>query len=1839
MKRIFFAIIVMIHLMPMGMMADSYTTLWKQVADAQQKDLPQTQIQVLDRIISKATVEKSYGQLLKAQLARASAQTMVSPDSMDVFVNELKEAERKASDTNPVLAAVYQSVLGRIYRDCHGLGDDQQQVSKEYYARSMGNPLLLASETAKGYEPMVVEGADSKVFYNDLLHVLGFEAGDYQTMHDYYLSHNNRPAACLCALKLLQKQRYVNDTQVRKSKYLQTLDSLINSYGDLREAGELAIERYSFMDTAEDTSEEDKMNYINYALSKWGAWPRMNVLRNAQNQLTLPSFSASIGEGVSTPNTPRRVDLRHIVNIQSLTMTVSRVNIDGLAQYQVGDDADYAKVKKLVVNDGTGKSVTHRYVGQPAYKVLEDSMVIEGLPVGVYLVEFTTNQNNMRTERTLLYVSDMYAVHEFLPGNTVRLVALSATTGKPVAGAKIKLTTKNYQGKVTGENTLVCDKQGEATYHYTQARPNHIYVYTDGDTTCPETHFNGGFNYYEIHRNYDVINLFADRAVYRPGQTVHVSLVAYNNKDNEETSVLANKTYKLTLRNANHQVVSEQDVVTDEYGTASHDFVLPSSGLTGQYGVFCDKGGNVRFAVEEYKRPTFQVEFDELKEKYENGDTVTVRGRVASFAGVPVQGAKAAVKVVRRQAFWWYRYDGGDVHEVLRDTLVTNDEGMFTLRVPLMLPEKMDSHVPQYYRFVVDADVTDVSGESHAGSMSIPLSNRATAFYADMPHQVEADSVKNVIFHYLNNAGKGIDGTVHYSIDDDKKQLVANANEPFAMTFKQLKSGRHRLVATCGTDTLTKDFVVFSMKDKHPAIETHDWFYQSGMEFPRDGKPVYVQMGSSDKDQHIVYTLVSGSNVIESGVIDQSNAVTTRQFTYKEEYGDGVVLTCAWVREGKLYSHIARISKPLPDKRLMVEWETFRDRLTPGQKEEWTLRVRKPDGTAANAQLMAVLFDKSLDEISRHGWSFTQDLSRNLPHVSWQGRYLFDYVLYGELPYKSLNERALGFSHFDDEVFNLSPARVFGIGRGPLMMSAKSMKARETMAMDMSVEESSVNNSLAEVPVTVGYAAQATSDVLEDEGKRADEESTGGESSQVRENLNETAFFYPALRTDGNGNVRVAFTLPESITTWRFMGMAHDKVVNYGFLEGEAVAKKTVMVQPNLPRFLRIGDKGQVSAKIFNTSEKEVSGVSEIQLIDPETEKVLLRQTRNFKVEAGKTTAVSFDVDANDMPSLLICKVMVRGNGFSDGEQHYLPVLPDKEMVTNTYPFVQREAGTMNVDLARLFPVKDPDNKLTVEYTNNPTWLMIQALPTVADTHEKNIISQATAYYANSIASNILHQSPDIKKTIEAWQREAGKETSLMSSLQKNLELKSLVLDETPWVMDAIHEADQKALLVNFFDENQVEYRLNDNLQKMENLQNADGSWSWWPGMQGNVYMTVSVSEMLVRLNQIIGVQNGTANMLTKAFKYMGKEMLKEVDELKKLEKKGTKNPRPSEIAVQWLYVCALDGRTLPADVRQGNDYLINLLTKQTSAFSIYGKAVSAIVFAKNGKTQKAKEYLQSIKEYTVYKEEMGRYFDTPKALYSWFDYKIPTQVAAIEALRTLEPNNRQTTEELQRWLLHSKRTQAWDTPVNSVNAVYAFLNGETRQLAMADVALSTLKVDGKELELPKPTAGLGYVKSSLTGDKLHELTIEKTSQGTSWGAVYAQFMQKGSEIADASAGLTVTREVMNGDRELKVGDRVRVRITIQAERDYDFVQVVDKRAACLEPTQQLSGYHCGYYCSPKDYTTNYYFDRLAKGKHQIETEYYIDRVGTYQTGTCTVQCAYAPEYSARTTGKVLVVK
>ena len=1838
-------------MIPNPMNADSYTTLWKQADEALEKDLPKTEQQWLGQIMEKARSEKAYGQLLKAELRMSKSLMAVSPDSLLPAVNRLREAEVNARKDEPVLSMVYAAVLGHLYKSYEELGDDHEAISADYFVRSLAQPELLAKYKALDYAPLVVEGKDSRIFYNDLLSVIGFEAGNMELLHSYYEKNGNRPASLITALEILKKNHKPWERDLKASAYVASLDSLAEQYGDLPECGEVAIVRYSMMEQCETTPEE-RMRYIDNALAKWGSWQRMNQLRNAQMSLTQPSFSAQLGNMVSLPNHQRKLEFNMVRNIGEVKMTVSRLKLDATTELNPSNANHYAKLKAAI--ERVVQTETHSYKNHPSYKEVEDSMFIKGLPVGIYMIEITTDNKNIQPQRCLYYVSDLYVLSQEMPEKKIRYAVVSGTTGQPVAGATLVLKfPQRYDTKKKSE-VLTCGPNGEVVYTYTNNAPEDVRAYTTTDKFLPSTGIWNQFSFYENTRETQYVTLYTDRSIYRPGQTVHVAALAFLNQRGLTTKAMPNKNMRLTLRNANHKVVEEKEVTTDEFGMASADFVLPQNGLNGTYVIQSNVGnGYAHLTVDEYKRPTFQIEFPEVKESYQHGDTVKVKAYAKSYAGVPVQGAKVTYRVDRSQAFWWWRF-GGDSDanaQLLEGETVTDADGAFTIPMPMMLPESAladRDHTARFYQIKAWAQVTDQAGESHEGEMTLPLGNKNTAISCNVPEKSLREDLKTITFSRHNMAGTVIEGRIKWQIDGGEWH-DAEANKPVDISQLPLSSGRHEVQAVCENDTVKQTFVVFSLADKRPCIETHDWFYQTSSVFPRDGKSVTIQVGSSDTDTHILYTIISGKRVLESGVIDQSNAILTRQFTYREEYGSGLLLTYAWVKEGQMYQHQAQIMRPLPDKRLILTWKTFRDRLTPGQKEEWTLHIARPDGTPAKAQLLAAMYDKSLDNILSHGWDFSPNIHQNLPSAHWRKGYYGSRHFSGTAPQRYMRVLDLSFNRIDpsllsmywygavDELKTMSLGSANSSKRLLASRSAapKAIGSFDMQAKEMAAETVAAEEMLADVAFSEPDAGSAAA-------------GNNGQEQQMRENLNETAFFYPALTADADGNVAVKFTLPESLTTWRFMGLGHDKEMNYGMLNGEAVAKKDVMIQPNMPRFVRQGDKATLSARIFNTGEQAVSGTARLQLIDPETNKVIDQSTQPVTLDVNSTTTVAFVCAPKaTWPALLIAKCSVEGKTFSDGEQHYLPVLPDVEMVVNTLPFTQNTAGLKEIDLTKLFPQsrsKDHTPKLTVEYTNHPAWLMIQALPSVAARNDKDVISQATAFYANSLGAFIMKQNPTIKGTIEQWQQEQGSETSLMSSLQKNQDLKSLVIDETPWVMDADREADQKRQLINYFDDNTLQYRLDKNLQNLRDLQNGDGSWSWWPGMPGNLYMTTAVVKMLTRLNAMTGAQQGTTQMLSSAMQYLGKEMVEEVKQMRKLEREHkVKDLRPSETAVDVLYIWSLANTQLSGKTADARTYLVDHLAKQTHEFTIYGKAVAAVILAKNGKQQKAAEYLESIRQYSVYQEEKGRYFDTRKAYYSWRDYKIPTEVAAIEALKAIEPNDQQTVEEMQRWLLQSKRTQAWDTPLNSVDAVYAFLNGRTEMLQTKEP--SVISLNGKPMDMPKATAGLGYVKTSASGNNLKTLSVRKTSDGTSWGAVYAQFMQPVTEIQSAAAGITVKRELLAADTQkpigkaLSVGDKIKIRITITAERDYDFVQLIDKRAACMEPVQQLSGYHWGYYCSPKDYTTNYYFDRLSKGKHVVETEYYVDRQGTYATGTCTVQCAYAPEYTAREAAHTIVVE
>lgn len=1859
MKKILQLLSLML-LVPVFCGAQTYTLLWKKAQTAEYSDQPRTHIRLLNEIIRKATTEKKYGQLLKAEVDRVRVRYDIDPDSIVGDIKNLTAQMQKVEKSNPALHAVYCVVLSKFYRNYYKLGDHRNDSVLKYQRLAVANPELLAKNSADDYQPLATKGIDSGIFNNDLLHAVAIDTRNFSLLHKYYSTHNNRPAACISAALLLQHTPNSKEVNSKKSKHLQRIDSLINEYKDLLEAGELAITRYQYIQNLEDVEVEDKIQYIDYALSRWGGWRNMNTLRNYRKELTLPSFQVSIGKEVLRANTPLTFPVLSLCNIPSLTMKVWRTSLKGDNELDPTVDKEYAKIKSLTEKTPC-YSETKRYVGVPEYKVVRDTFNVSGLEPGVYLVEYSTEVKGVATERALLYVSDIYLLQQELDRCRRRLVVLNAITGEPIAGANVRVRIQKYSENVDIIKKYTCDNKGEAIIQDNKDGVYTYYITTPTDKYCTVFGSSGNIVIGYGDRIDDRYAIFTDRSVYRPGQTLNVSVLAYRNIKGGNIEVLPKGKITISLWNTSGKKVEEKELVSNEYGNASTTFTIPTVTLNGTYFIKANDGYQ-SVQVSEYKRPTFTLSFDEITQKYVEGDTVKVHGKAMSFAGVALQKAQVRYTIRRRPRFFgWSTMWSSQTSVVAKDTIQTNENGEFTIPVHLLLPLKKSEKESRYYSFDIETRVTSLAGETQEGSFSVPLSEHPTVFYTTVPEKIEKKDSLLLTLNYQNNAGKAIDGVAKVQLGAGKAWQTCAVNKAIAFSLSALSTGRQQLVAICGNDTIRESVLVYDVNATKVPVDTLDWFNQRDFIFDADHQQARIQIGTSAPQQHIVYTIATKDSVIEQGVLDIKNEVFTHVIDYKPEYNNGILVTYAWVKNDVCYTHSASITRPLPDKKLDVAWKTFRNRLTPGQKEEWTLIISKDKKKIARAQILATMYDKSLDQIVGHQFYFNPGLGYTLPFMSWFGTTYNSSTLYGEQPLKPLSAPDLVFTTFD-AYSNVAVAGYSSIkirGRSKLYYeetkeivpgSTRAMRAKDITkpeVMSVALEGSVAGTQL------YGYRTSgednATSDANSNKVGNNKEANAMNNALETRRNFAETAFFYPNIQTNEEGEASFTFTLPESVTTWKFMAFAHDKEMNYGLLTDETVAQKTVMMQPNMPRFLRIGDKGVLSSQLSNLSLKAIKGVATLEVIDPETQKVLYSQNKKYALGAQSAQGLDFNFDTSKWPSLVIIRCVASGKGFSDGEQHYVPVLSDSEWVTNSTTFTLTKPQTKAINTASLFASDAQKKQLTIEYTQNPAWLSILSLPSIAEPKDKNAIDIVAALYANITARAILNASPNIKNVLEIWRKNPTKETPLTSALEQNAELKSLVLAETPWVLEADKETMQRQQLINYFDESQIDYRLKQQTDALKDLQTFQGGFAWYPDMRSNGYVTMVVSELLGRLNQRNLIDNDLQLVLNKGLRYIERDLTNRLEELENsvVGKYNTYNLY--ETIAHYLYVHALGDSQKQSSKVVSDDYLFTKILPRSKELTIYGKAKVAYALYKRRANNaqyltKAKELLNSIKEYSVYNEEKGRFFNTYKAPYSWLDGRVPTQVAAIELLQTMAQEDEQSIAQMQQWLVQTYRSLRKQSALNAVDVAYVLVGNKKDAMQLDNLTQApVIKINNNKVETAKASAGLGYVKIAQSVDNPPVVAIEKNDNTTSWGAVYAQFEQKITDVSAATSGLSIRRDIFFNGKEannvsFKKGDKITIKITINADKDYNFVEVSDKRAACLEPTLQLSGYQQGAYCSMKDNATHYFFDRLRKGTHELTATYYVDKEGTFQSGTCVVQCLYAPEFIARDAAKVFKV-
>ena len=1873
------------------MQAQTYDNLWKELEVLERKDLPKSVISEAMKIYDKAKAEQNVPQMMKAYLTAMQYRSLLTPDSLKVDMNGL---EQWASQTGSMEdKAILYSILGEMTMPADvkkGLGYLQASL------KDKDRLLLIPVEKLR---PMVRVGEASKRYFRDNLYNL-LARRAIQIMQQYRWQAaakanqtNSLPADMTdmdqfvtyqfvpvsdCDLTAAVMQTYQSllkayDTETEREGWLLTgIDALnylyrnfsgnfsndvcqqelrkwIHTYPAVKTVPEAYLALAQFLQY--QNNQVERLRIVREGIAGYPRYEGINQLKNIEKEILNASLSLEIATAYPGEQQSVKVNYK---NLTGITLQLYKVNLPVTSAVLQNRTTHFeSKYARLQREEHFSLKPTTDYLN------VDTTLTIQAPQAGIYFLKAVPDGKKGVSDGTLMNVTALKTIYRPLPDGTLELVVVDAVSGQPVSEAEVTIYTEKGGG-YSPQQTYQADKQGTLKLDFLNSNKYWYNAHTAADNAMPILNLWKNDYYYKESKRKEVLQLFTDRSIYRPGQTVYVSGLAYE-MEKDSTRVLADKKYTVSLYDANNNETGKVEVRTNGFGSFSGQFVLPSPCLTGYFSLRA-ADTSVSFKVEEYKRPTFDVTFEPVKVEYQVGDSIEVVGMAKTFAGAPVQNARVHYNISRSYAWVWRFMGRGSAR--WEGEAMTDADGKFSVPVHFEIDSDRRESPLWYYTYNIQADVTDGAGETQQANLSLPLGSTSMVLNMDnLPDNLVKEKKLEIKLTAMNLSGEPVDTPVTYQVVEMEEQKdgqekegrkvltgTVEANKSFVPeAIYALPSGNYRLKLsakdTQGREcTASKNFLLFSLNDKRPPFVITDWFYQDGLEFDA-ASPATVYIGSSEKNVYLLYDVFAGNKRLESKRIELSDSVVSFRFPYKKEYGDGILVSMAFVKDGRLYSHNARIMKPAPEKKLQLKWTTFRDKLRPGQQEEWKLTVLYPDGSPAEAEMLATMYDASLDKIySAHKLDFGVDFHYVVPLTYWNTSYMRNAYLYVDFPLKRLRAVPLEYSELIIPSTGRMEAMVVGYGGSPRATLAGALKIRGRSAANAVMNQEAVTDMVLQEEM-VETSAQEKVEM----GSSEELAETG--DIQIRENFAETAFFYPQLRTNEKGEVSISFVLPESLTRWKFMGLAHTRNVDYGKIEATATASKEFMLQPNMPRFVRVGDKANIAASLMNLSDKGVKGTVRMELFNPETEKVFYSQKQKFDVKGGETGHVNFTFEVSDKYAVMACRMVADGDTFSDGEQRYIPVLTDKQWVTETVPLNVNGEGAHTFSLENLFNKHSKtasEQRLTVEFTAHPAWYAVQALPVVAHPQNEDALSWATAYYAHSLAAYIVKENPRIKQVFDSWKAQGGTKETFMSNLQKNQELKNILLAETPWLAEATNEAEQKQRIATLFDLNTMNSQLAVSVEKLGELQNADGAWSWYKGMQGSRYVTTQVMEMLVRLNALThqDADSRMQPMIQKGFEYLGKQAAEEYKSMKEAEKKGAVGIRPSEQVLRYLYICALDGKA-PVDEKV-NRYFIDKLSGEGKELTIYGKALGAIILQQAGKVAEAKLFMQSLMEYSVVTDEMGRYFDTPKARYSWFSYKIPTEVAAMEAIQRITKDTK-AIDEMKRWLLKQKQTQTWETPIATADAVYALMaTGASDLLANTGGVEITL---GKEVIRTPADDAIGYIKKTVSGDVMNikKVSVDKEGTGMGWGAVYAQYLESMDQIGEQGNGLSVSRQLYKGDEALnesvplKVGDKITVRLTVKADRDMDFVQIKDDRAACMEPLQAVSGFRwsngLGYYQATKDASTQFFIDQMRKGTYVIEYQVYVNRTGEYQAGIATVQSAYAPEFGGHTGGYRVMVE
>lgn len=1910
--------------------AQSYEKLWKQVEQAQKKSLPQTVVNLTGEICQKALAEKNSPQLLKAYLCRAAFQERLTPDSLYTRLNEMEQWA--VTETNEIDRAILHSILAseyagywqnnrRVIAARTDLATDKQPTDvREWTPRQFVEKVdahalasthdvdRLIKTSTDGYQPFVEQGEQSAYYSHDLYHLLARRAISalksmtgagadslmqtrverlYLQMMDAYAARPDGADACLLAT--LDYWEWKNGSVLQdEAAYLQALDELMTRYADRPLCAEVYLRKAQWMSRGgEGRSVGEAIRLCDEAIRRYASYARIGQVKQLRAELLRPQLAIS-AEGIGYPGDTLDLRVRYRTMDAPVTLNIYATNLSGYStRYDCNNDKTFRNLSphRVYSRQLTLNPLPAEHKSEADLPYLE-SITNLPLPVpqeaGVYVVEVVPQAKNGRTSRCLLPVSRLRALTLDLGEGQIEVTTLDGRSGHAEGGVRVCFYSSSDEENRCLLKEVVTDEQGKALVALEKYDYNTCYTLSKGiDTALPSTGVYLSRSSRPSTDNRYELSLLTDRSIYRPGQTVYLKGVVYN-KGKNSAQVVEGEWVSLELLDANLKQIATRRVQTNEFGSFTVDFALPSVCLNGQFMVRAQGNisGAARFQVEEYKRPTFEITFQPVTIPYCLGETVTLRGEVKAFSGASVQEMPLAWNLKRYDRLRGYL----NTDKMLKaDTVRLDAQGRFAIDIHLegeVAKALQPWQVRQGYTFEVEAAVTDEAGETQTASYTLSASSQAFNLNPSIPMQVCKEDTTQWMIHASNPQMSPLTLIADWRIEPETEdgELITKDAKPTLSgrcltgknnpsdTWHNVPSGRYRLTAWA-TDSLghrvesTASFVLFSKEDYRPPVHAPLFFHERNMEVAAGEKASFC-LGTSFKDAWVWMDIFTGGKRVESRLLQLSDTLMCVEMPYLDSYDESVTLLFNTLKEGELYSRTAFLKRIQPNRTLQMKWEVFRDRLRPGQEEEWRLVVTTPEGLPASAEMLALMYDASLDKLypNRQSWGvfFAPQLDWRNVRLNAVGRLYLS-------PYFTIPDWKVPGWSFDRFCSPWLVPQVMEIRDDALVVGYGS--SRTPTLVRGTVLQKSASNAIFNA-VEAAYAPPTADDVLFEE-EVVNTAETLQPDADLRTNFAETAFFYPQLRTNERGEVVVAFTLPQSLTRWNFRGYTHTKDMQTGLLEASVVSAKEFMLRPNLPRFFRMGDQAQVAATVSNLTEGTIKGRVTLQLFDPTTEKVILTRREKFEAEAGRNAAVSFAFDVDDRYPLLGVRLTADGGNFSDGEQHVLPVLSNQEYVTETLTFDLKGNDACTLRLDTLFNRNSStatQRRLTVEVTGNPAWMAIQALPSLTQPDGENAISWAVVYYANTLAAAIAQSQPRIREVIEAWQASGQSKETFLSRLEQNEDLKNMLLSETPWLAEATSDTERMQRLVQLFDANRQRNLTLSALTRLKELQGEDGAWSWYKGMGSSRDITTYIATLLVRLPLLTGnpLDADASAMKQRAFAYLHQEALKEYKRLREAERKGTQITALSADAFDYLYLLAMDADAMKQADKEVHNYFLSLLPRQLTMTSIQRKAQAAVILQVAGCKADAQAFEASIKEHLVQEKTMGVHFAFNDGYYSWGMMPVTTHVAAMEALSRFE-GNASVIEEMKRWLLKQKQTTQWNTPVASADAIYALLcNGRNWLADRGDV---TLILGHERLRITdasaRPLQGLGYIKETYEEGnaalKARTLEVEKHDEGMAWGAVYAQYLSPVADVRAQSTGLSIEKQCfverktafgrselypLEKEGGLRVGDKLVIRLVLCLDRAMDYVQLKDSRAACLEPTATLSGYRWmggfGYYAETKDASTRFFFDHLSKGTYVLEYSCRVSQVGTYQSGLATVQCAYAPEMAAHSSaGTPLQVK